>query len=103
MKRPPVTPGPWMLTQVGTIISLDGYARAPLLLIDPVNKSQDWTDKAKANARAISTLPDLLEALEEIAGYTGEGGPGTPWRDIVRDLGTKARTVLKKAGYEFEN
>lgn len=33
-------------------------------------------------------------ALEDIGAYKGEGGPGTPWRDIVRDCGAKAREAL---------
>lgn len=34
-------------------------------------------------------------ALEDIGKYKGEGGPGTPWRDIVRDCGAAARAALK--------
>ncbi len=36
----------------------------------------------------------LREALESIGIYKGEGGPGTPWRDIVRDCGAAARAAL---------
>lgn len=42
-------------------------------------------------------VPLMLEALEDIGEYTGEGGPGTPWRDIVRGIGLKARKALAAA------
>lgn len=36
----------------------------------------------------------LRGALKAIGEYRGEGGPGTPWRDIVRDCGETARNAL---------
>ena len=36
----------------------------------------------------------MSEALREIGKYTGEGGPATPWREIVRDCGETARRAL---------
>ncbi len=40
----------------------------------------------------------LTAALQDIGQYEGEGGPSTPWRQIVRDLGAAARSALKEAG-----
>lgn len=39
----------------------------------------------------------LRGALEDIGEYTGDGGPSTPWRDIVRDCGNKARDAISSA------
>ena len=39
----------------------------------------------------------LIEALQEIGAYTGEGGAGTPWRNIVRDCGATARAAIDAA------
>lgn len=48
----------------------------------------------RANAELIAAAPDLLKALQQIGEYTGEGGPNTPWRDIVRECGETARRAL---------
>ena len=39
----------------------------------------------------------LIAALEDIGAYTGEGGPNTPWRNIVRDCGATARAAIDAA------
>jgi hypothetical protein len=39
----------------------------------------------------------LRETLAEIGEYRGEGGPATPWQDIVRDLGQMARAAIDAA------
>lgn len=39
----------------------------------------------------------LRAALEEVGGYTGKGGPNTPWQEIVRDMGQIARAALAPA------
>ena len=39
----------------------------------------------------------LRETLAEIGEYRGEGGPATPWQDIVRDLGQMARAAIAAA------
>jgi hypothetical protein len=39
----------------------------------------------------------LRETLAEIGEYRGEGGPATPWQDIVRDLGQMARAEIAAA------
>jgi len=44
--------------------------------------------------KRVEAADGLAAAMEGIGNYTGEGGPGTPWRDIVRDLGARAREVL---------
>jgi len=44
----------------------------------------------------------LRAALEDIGEYTGEGGPDTPWQEIVRDCGIKAREALFSANTQDE-
>jgi hypothetical protein len=41
------------------------------------------------------TIALLEAALNDIGQYTGEGSPTTPWRDIVKACGQKARTALE--------
>lgn len=38
----------------------------------------------------------LMEALFDIGQYTGDGPATTPWRDIVKACGEKARAALKE-------
>lgn len=43
-----------------------------------------------------AAVAEVIAALKEVAEYVGEGPPTTPWRDIVRDLGERARIALAK-------
>ncbi len=53
-----------------------------------------------ACVNALAGIPNpaavkgAVDALREIAEYTGEGGPGTPWREIVRAILATARRAL---------
>lgn len=68
----------------------------------PFTPSQRQEIRADCERRAAllidaeTGLPELVEALEDIGRYQGEGGPGTPWREIVRDVGATARAALSK-------
>jgi hypothetical protein len=61
-------------------------------------------DLAKAHADELADNEQLRkdkarlrETLAEIGEYRGEGGPATPWQDIVRDLGQMARAAIAAA------
>lgn len=55
--------------------------------------------KDKEISRLRNLNRELVEVLEDIGEYKGEGAPaGAPiWKEIVASLGCKARTVLTKA------
>lgn len=50
---------------------------------------------------SVSTLEarvaELEGLLQEIGEYTGDGPPTTRWRDIVREISTRARALVNKA------
>lgn len=50
-------------------------------------------DAEKGGIRVVDSS-QFVEVLQDIAGYTGEGPPTTPWQDIVREISQKARNVL---------
>ena len=53
----------------------------------------------RANA-ALARQPDAARVAEleafvrDVAKWEGDGGPGTPWRSIVRQIGENARALL---------
>jgi hypothetical protein len=51
----------------------------------------------RENAELRKDKARLRETLAEIGEYRGEGGPATPWQDIVRDLGQMARAAIDAA------
>lgn len=59
---------------------------------EPLVKESDAT---AARADLEAEVQRLREALGDIGQYTGEGPTSTPWRDIVKTCGEKARAVLK--------
>lgn len=52
-------------------------------------------EPAQARADLEAEVARLREALNDIAEYTGEGPLSTPWRDIVKACGEKARAALE--------
>ena len=54
-------------------------------------------DLERENAELRKDKARLRETLAEIGEYRGEGGPATPWQDIVRDLGQMARAAIAAA------
>ena len=54
---------------------------------------QAYATAARADLEAENAR--LREALNDIAEYTGEGPLSTPWRDIVKACGEKARAALE--------
>lgn len=62
---------------------------------------QEWWNERMVALEAQRDA--LLEALQEIGKYTGEGSMyTTPWQDIVCGLGEKARAAIAKAEGEKE-
>ena len=59
-----------------------------LSIVTRLERENDELRKDKARMR---------ETLAEIGEYRGEGGPATPWQDIVRDLGQMARAAIAAA------
>lgn len=53
--------------------------------------------ESNCNARAISAVPDLLEALEDVATL----GPEEVEPDVLLAYAQRARAALTKAGYTF--
>lgn len=57
-----------------------------------------FTDEMmEARAWLIAAAPEMLEALKDVGTWTGKGGPRTPWQDIVKDVGQKARDAIRIA------
>ena len=52
-------------------------------------------EHTQARADLEAENAKLREALNDIAEYTGEGPLSTPWRDIVKACGEKARAALE--------
>ncbi len=85
----------------------DALERFGLVLTDNPDFDHDETTFEAAKKGFVSALRSdrdpaeaenerLREALKEIGEYTGDGGPNTPWRDIVRSLGETARIALQE-------
>jgi hypothetical protein len=53
--------------------------------------------QAKEIAEKLNLLEEMKVFTKDIGEYTGEGGPTTPWRDIVKNIGSKARHMHSKA------
>jgi hypothetical protein len=91
MKRPNITPESWHIgkragAEHGAIYGAKGEEIAL-----PLGFFMD-DQEAKANARAIAALPDLLAALEKIESELA---------DIDLPFPSYAREALVKAGYTF--
>ena len=89
------TPGPWRAFQDAEscdVIAPDGYHVAS---VEPCNSVNPEAEQA-ANARLIAAAPDLLAALEQIAGYPHSDGIGlTP--DHARLMRRQASAAIAKA------
>jgi hypothetical protein len=102
MKRPNITPGPWTAYGPGAASDSsetweieDAFGHTATIYGDG--------DEAKANARAIAVVPELLSALLELHEYTRTASAGyrnalTPQED---ELFTQVHAALLKAGYTF--
>lgn len=90
MKKPEITPGPWLLRTAlySAHITSSGLPVADVQACH----LEPW----RANAKAIAALPDLLEALERAVSII-EDLPH-PENIPAQDL----RQALVKAGYTFD-
>ena len=62
--------------------------------------SKDGTRPAEANAKLIAASPDMLEALEEIAGYRGslyDNPKLNDWAGVAMLLKERARKAIEAA------
>ncbi len=100
IKHQPASPLPWKLPEVKP-------SRFPAYVVASAKRDVTRLPITAANcagtdaayiAHAANAYPKLIEALRQVASYTGEGPNTTPWRDIVRDLGEDARAALKEIG-----
>lgn len=88
------TPGPWYFAcdADGTMVTDDTGAQIAMW------PPQGGTVEQCANARLIAAAPELLAVLKDIGKFTGEGSMyTTPWQDIVRSIGEKARAAIARA------
>lgn len=88
MTTTPLPPIPAHL--IRRIRACESEARAQLVL---EHVMQAYATAARADLEAENKR--LREALTDIGQYTGEGPLSTPWRDIVKACGEKARADLE--------
>ena len=97
MKRPNITPGPWRRDRAGVNV------------IDPKEKSEyvlchcheSRLPVIEANAQAIATLPDLLDALERALSLLECANDHQRKAGRLEYDTQTARAALTKAGYTF--
>ena len=94
------TPGPWR-TDAGVILSEDGrgiaVAQGPSRVFQPRRFAPEH--ERLPNAKLIAAAPTLLEALEEIAGHSGNlyANPDDDWADVAMLLKKRARAAIEAA------
>ncbi len=80
---------PYGVAQLGT----------PNLIAGVFGDGRGGEDTAKANAKAIAALPDLLKALEFVTKYAGmQMSKGKP---LPGQLTSAVYAAMEKAGYTF--
>ena len=100
MKRPQITPGPWILDpderRDGFWIDSDTTEPEEI-----ANACTSYVDSAQAlaNARAIAALPALLEALEDA--YDTLKAIHFQAYDGCHESEENIKNALRLAGYEF--
>lgn len=62
-----------------------------------VRALMDAIERGDEESSSAPSSGGFRTALEQVAAYTGNGGPNTPWQDIVRSLSNIARQALKDA------
>jgi hypothetical protein len=114
MKDWKITPGPWKVSRTGSksdafeIYKDNGpdYDSEMLCKLYNYNREDDEDQpfvNAEANARAISALPDLIEAAEKALSAFDDQDFGTTrmetgqWYTIAYDAENALRTALAKA------
>ena len=82
------TPGPWNdgMDSKGNFIYMQRYG-------DPYLRPEDINEEWQANLRLVSSAPDLLEALNELA----NGYSGNRWDVGIALRLKKARAAIAKA------
>jgi len=86
------TPGPWTVTEIGTIED-DSHNPVQLAAVSPVNRD--------ANAKLIAAAPEMLAKLRELYDYFVHEADSCAGKDKEREMLTKAAEiteVLDKAG-----
>ena len=77
MKKPNITPGEWWISrQVSTLVvgkTHDGYERSIASAGGYSRNTHDETPQNEANAKAISAVPKLIDALNSAKQYIENG------------------------------
>ena len=89
------TKGPWVITDMGTLISEGGNVNHPIevagLNIAHFSRYECKTHQS-ANANLIAAAPDLYEALENLLNViNGDGGTKPDARELCHAALAKAR------------
>ena len=91
------TPGPWIVRDfdgsIGTVETNSGIAVAQAQGIYPMTPQNHYI--REANARLIAAAPELLEALERIAGFTLSQFMGP--HDMALECVLTAKAAITKA------
>ncbi len=108
MKRPNITPGPWNDASTGEKMRKEysqpyGVAQlgVPNLIAGVFGDGRGGEDAAKANAKAIGALSDLLAALELLFDGCQQAQKNGLNQPQVNGGMILAKSALIKAGYTF--
>jgi hypothetical protein len=86
------TPGPWQIAIGRYILAKVGPPRHErcTLEIAVMSKDDDWEEEQQANARLITSAPDLLDALKELVAKAEQTGCVGAYWDTARAAILKA-------------
>jgi len=95
-----ITPGPWRITHADSVcyrVGSDEYGGIALLH-DPLAEELGTTDTLEANARAISLVPEMIEAIRLISGSheTGNNGAYNGEAVLCESYASRLRYILKQ-------
>lgn len=100
MKRPNITPGPWIVSSFPQLnrVNVDGDNERVWIA------SVHSKDMKEPNAKAISAVPEMMEALEKMFPLFKHikyqlSDPCTPLHPILTEMKSMMTEALLKAGY----
>ena len=107
MKRPNITPGKWSHGLDAThpysplAVVYQTETGAPIADVEPILDGPEFNDDIIANTKAISAVPDMIDALMELNGSLESLTYTYRDYDIINNNIETIRKALIKAGLEL--